>query len=98
MKPLKIAAINFHSIIGNIDENLKNTEKWLKKLQKKRPQIFVFPELALTGYSTKPEILNLAEPIPGPSSKHLIALSAHYQTCIITEIIEKIKNIFYITQ
>jgi predicted amidohydrolase len=49
--------------------NLQKIEEYAKKAKKQNAELVVFPELSLTGYTVRDEIYELAEKIPGPSTR-----------------------------
>ena len=56
---------------GSKKENIQKMQKYIKKAKKRNAQLIVFPELSLTGYTIRDQIYELAETIPGPSTKAL---------------------------
>ncbi len=54
---MKIAAIHSKSIIGDLDFNLQETSRWLKKLSGDGVKFALFPELNLSGYTKNEEVL-----------------------------------------
>ena len=89
MKNICIATVIFNSPIGQIDNNILKMEKWIIKAKRKNAEIICFPELNITGYSTKPEIKDFAEKIPGKSTLLLIAQAKKYKIVILAGILEK---------
>ena len=61
--------------IADKEKNLKAISTQANKARKKSVDILVFPELHLTGYTMRDEVYNLAEPIPGPSTKKVEAIA-----------------------
>jgi predicted amidohydrolase len=53
------------------------------KARRKNVDILIFPELQLTGYTMRDEVYNLAEPIPGPSTRKLEALAKEHGLHIV---------------
>ena len=49
-----IAIVQLEPIKGNIDKNIENHLKWIRKAASRNADIVVFPELSLTGY--EPEL------------------------------------------
>jgi len=47
---VNLALIQYKSVPGNIEENIKRHINWIEKAQKKGADFVVFPELSLTGY------------------------------------------------
>jgi len=50
-------------------ENLTKIKKTVIKAKKQAADLIIFPELSLTGYVVRDQIYELAETIPGPSTK-----------------------------
>jgi predicted amidohydrolase len=50
-------------------ENLAKIEQTVIKAKKQAADLVIFPELSLTGYVVRDQIYELAETIPGPSTK-----------------------------
>ena len=56
---------------ANKTDNLKRIEKAVVKAKRQSADIVIFPELSLTGYVVRDQIYELAETVPGPSTKIL---------------------------
>lgn len=87
---IHIAVVNFKTVWGNKNENLKAIEEYCYKAYKKGVEMIVFPETALTGYTneTNKEFkdkmhVRLAETIPGYSTGIIAELAKKYQMYII---------------
>jgi len=65
---MKIALISMRPKIGDKKANLQIMEGYIVKT---KADFYVFGEISLTGYRCKDELRNLAEPISGPSIKHM---------------------------
>jgi len=50
-------------------ENIKKMEEIVAKANKQAAELVIFPELSLTGYVVRDQLYELAETIPGPSTK-----------------------------
>jgi predicted amidohydrolase len=48
---LNISVVNFYSIWGDPEQNLKRMVGYVKSAARTGAQIVVFPEMALTGYT-----------------------------------------------
>ncbi|KAH3662394.1 hypothetical protein OGAPHI_005646 [Ogataea philodendri] len=48
---LRIAAIQLNPLLGKIEENVRTASKLVEAVKSKKPDIVIFPELALTGYN-----------------------------------------------
>lgn len=65
---MKLALISMKPEICKKEKNLKKMEGFIKKV---KADMYVFPELSLTGYPIKDEIQDLAETIDGPSISYV---------------------------
>jgi len=92
MKDIRIAAVIFNSIVNQPQNNLERMAHWIKQAQKQAAQLICFPELSVTGYSTRPEIKEAAEPVPGPISRQLQKLAHDHQMVILAGMAEKDEN------
>jgi (R)-amidase len=45
--------------------------------------MIIFPELSLTGYVVRDQIYELAEPVPGPSTRILARIAQKAETHVI---------------
>ncbi len=98
MKNIRIATVISHSIVGESKKNIASMEKWVLSAKKENADIICFPELNITGYSNREEILNSAEPIPGPSTKVLLKLANINNIVILAGLVEKNKkNRFFVS-
>ena len=89
MKDIRIAAVIFNSAVGQVQHNLERMLPWIKKAKKEGADLICFPELNVTGYSTKPEIKGCAESIPGPISERLVQMAQENQIVILAGMAEK---------
>ena len=89
MKDIRIAAVTFNSAVSRIQDNLDKMASWVKQAKNQEAQLICFPELNVTGYSTKPEIKGCAESIPGPSSDRLVQMAQEHQIVILAGMAEK---------
>ncbi len=89
MKNISIATVVYNSPLGNIENNISRMEKWIIEARKKKAEIICFPELNISGYSTKTEIKDFAEKIPGPSTLFLIEKAKEHKIVILAGIAEK---------
>jgi len=65
----KIALAQISCKQADKTENLRKIKKTVAKAKRQGAELVIFPELSLTGYVVKDEIYELAERIPGPSTK-----------------------------
>jgi predicted amidohydrolase len=81
-------------------ENIKIMEKTVAKAKKQGANLVIFPELALTGYVVRDQIYQIAEPIPGPSTKTTENIAKKAKVHIVfgmPELSEKTKATIYNT-
>ena len=74
-KSLTVAVVSSHSKFCDPRANLKHFESLIRDAVAKGARLVCFPELALMSYTTEKEILEVAEPIPGPSTEKLEAIA-----------------------
>jgi predicted amidohydrolase len=82
------------------DENLAKIEKYTMKAKEQGANLVVFPELSLTGYVVRDQIYELAETVPGRSTKKIEQLAKMTDMHIIfgmPELSEKTKATLYNT-
>ena len=80
---IKLALAQISSKRENKKENLLKIEELTAKAKEKCADLVIFPELSLTGYVLHDQIYELAEIIPGPSTKKIEELSKKTGTHII---------------
>ena len=71
MEEFKVALAQFPCKIGNKQHNIQRMAKHAQRAQRQKADILVFPEMALTGYTIRDLAYELAEDIPGPSTKKI---------------------------
>ena len=81
MERMKIALCQRRSVLGDKDRNIAAMEKVLKEF--KGADIYVFPELYLTGYKIRDKVWELAEEINGRSVDRIIKLAEEYGVNIV---------------
>lgn len=89
MEDIRIAAIIFRSVSGNVRRNLDAMVHWITVAKNKGAHIICFPELNITGYSNLKEIKNAAEPVPGAITRDLSNISESRKIVILAGIVEK---------
>jgi NAD+ synthase (glutamine-hydrolysing) len=50
MRTFRIAMVQMNPTVGDLDGNVRRITGWLKEAKKAKPDLVVFPELAITGY------------------------------------------------
>lgn len=72
--------------------NLKNAERFIRKAAKQGAQVVCLPELFLSEYFCQSEdhaCFQLAEPIPGPTTKKMEALAKELKIVLIASLFER---------
>lgn len=90
-KPYKVALIQMQCFPDK-EKSLKSAVKFLEEAAAKGADIACLPELFLTDYfcqTENPDLFDLAEPIPGPTTKVLADLAKKLKMIIIGSIFEK---------
>jgi predicted amidohydrolase len=94
----KIALSQISCKRGDKTANIKKMENNVKKAKKRGADMVIFPELALTGYTVRDELYELAETIPGKSTETLEKLAKQTRMYIIfgmPELSEKTQATIY---
>lgn len=86
---VNVALAQISCKVGDKDHNIRKIERYVKQAKKKRANLIVFPELALTGYVCRDLVYELAEPIPGPSVSRLEAIAKRENMHIVLGMLEK---------
>lgn len=68
---IRLALAQISSKRENKKENLRKIEEFTIKAKEQAADLVIFPELSLTGYVVRDQIYELAETIPGPSTKRI---------------------------
>ncbi len=88
---LKVATVQ-HSCINDIDQNLQSTIQGIHEAANQGAKLIVLQELHRSLYfcqTQNPKLFDLAEPIPGPTTKRLGAIAAELDIVIVASIFEK---------
>jgi predicted amidohydrolase len=97
---IKLALAQISSRRENKKENLQKIEEFTMKAKEQAADLVIFPELSLTGYVVHDQIYELAEVIPGPSTKKIEELAKKTGAHIIfgmPELSEKTKATIFNT-
>jgi predicted amidohydrolase len=68
---IRLALAQISSKRENKKENLRKIEEFTIRAKEQAADLVIFPELSLTGYVVRDQIYELAETIPGPSTKRI---------------------------
>jgi len=69
MTKIKIALAQIEARRENKKENLRKIQQFTEKAHEQGANLVIFPELSLTGYVMGDQVYEMAETIPGPSSR-----------------------------
>jgi predicted amidohydrolase len=97
---INIALAQISSKRENKKKNLAKIEELTLKAKREAADLVIFPELCLTGYVIRDQVYNLAETIPGPSTKRIAELARKTGMHIIfgmPEVSEKTKATLFNT-
>ncbi len=91
---MKIGYFQFNPRFGELEENRKQLKKTLTNAD---ADLIVLPELPVSGYfiSTREEAEILAEPVPGPTTDILKAISSQTGTYFVTGLLETANGNLY---
>ena len=89
MKDIRVATVISNSPVSKTMHNFDQMVRWVKEAKKKGASIICCPEMNITGYSTKQDIIDAAEPVPGQITKELTKLAESENIVILAGIAEK---------
>jgi len=89
MKDIRIATVISHSPVNKTRHNLDQMIRLVEEAKKKGASIICFPEMNITGYSTREDIIDTAEPVSGPITKEIVKLAESEHIVILAGIAEK---------
>jgi predicted amidohydrolase len=86
---IKAALAQMSCKVGDKTQNMRTMATYIMEAKKQKADITLFPELSVTGYVTKDRTYELAETIPGPSTKKIEKLAKENHIYVIHGMIEK---------
>lgn len=89
MKNIRIAVVISNSPVGKIRQNLDALVKRVKEAKKKDAAIICFPEMNITGYSTRKKIVDSAKFVPSSVTDELAELAEKENITILAGLAEK---------
>ncbi len=92
MQDIRIAAVIFNSIVDEPRRNLERMKSFIDRAKSQAADLICFPELNVTGYSTKASVEESAEPVPGPISRRLHQMAREYEITILAGMAQKGDN------
>jgi len=108
MTKIKVAAVCPTMVAGDPQKNLQTLTRWSEQAASENADLVMFPEMYVTGLATdsayeanlasKDIFLSLAEPIPGPITEELTAISRRLGIFLCAGMLEKEGDQSFITQ
>lgn len=89
MKDIRIAAVVMSSPVGDIEENLNRMARWCDRAHKKGAALVCFPELNITGYTTRYDIHQVAQSLAGVISTRLLDMAKATNMVILAGMAER---------
>ncbi len=83
MPTLRIAATMLRSPVGRVDENLAAVVAWTRQARREGARLICFPEMTLTGYSTRGAIMRHAMRADSPAAERLRQLAQQEDITIL---------------
>jgi len=80
---IKVAACQYATVLGDKETNIQLSLEWLDRAGKEGVQLVALPELITTGYAGGERMLELAEPVPGPTTERWGKMARQYGYYII---------------
>jgi N-carbamoylputrescine amidase len=92
MKALRVAMAVMHSPVSRIERNLARMAHWTSLAVQSGAQVICFPELNVTGYTTRARICTTALTVPGPVSDRICQMAADSGITILAGLAEQSKT------
>lgn len=92
MKDIRIAMVVCRCPVGRVKRNLERTGYWALRAKEKGADIVCFPELNLTGYSNRKEIVEYAISARGPEIDELVRLAVDQKIALLVGFAEQNKE------
>ncbi|KPJ74462.1 MAG: hypothetical protein AMJ54_17015, partial [Deltaproteobacteria bacterium SG8_13] len=89
MKNVRIALAVMNCPVGRNRENLERVDHWTAEAGRQGVQILCFPELCISGYTTRSMAADTAECVPGPAADRLQQLAGREKVVILAGLAEK---------
>jgi predicted amidohydrolase len=89
MKDIRIAAVIMNCPVRRVEDNLDRMADWVQTAKKRAANLVCFPELNVTGYSTRDVIKDSAETVPGAISRSVLTLAREFKLAILAGMLER---------
>ncbi len=88
MKDLRIAAVILNCPVGRIGDNLDRMAGWVEAAKDEGAQLVCFPEMNVTGYSTRANIKKVADRVPGSISESVWSMAKEFDIAVLAGLAE----------
>jgi len=95
---MMVVVVSSVSRYADIEANLAHVGELVSRAATQGVRLVCFPELALGGYGLGPELIAVAEELPGPVTEQLVAIAAEHDVCLSVGVPEREGDRFYIAQ
>ncbi len=85
---LRIAAVITEAPLGRFQANLDQAAAWVRRTKDEGARLVCFPEMNLSGYSTRAAVRRLAQPLDGPLVGRIEALAMQTRIVILAGLVE----------
>ena len=89
MENVRIALVVMNCPVGRNRENLERVDHWTQEAGRQGVQIVCFPELCISGYTTRKLAADTAELVPGPAVDKLQEVAVREKMVILAGLAEK---------
>ena len=83
MKPVTLLLAQSAPKLLDKQRNIRTISEQADKARRRNIDLLIFPELHLTGYTMRDEVYNLAEPVPGPSTRKVEKIAREHSVHIV---------------
>ncbi len=80
---IRVALAQVQPATRDVPANLRTFDNAIERASSEGADLVIFPELALTGYGCGDAFFDVAEPVPGPSTEHLVETARRHQLHVI---------------
>ncbi len=92
---MKIWLVQMQPEVRDKTRNLSKIHSYLDRASRENVKVIVFPELALTGYMCRTDFIDLAEPLPGPSTLEVIKRTTREKFYVVLGVPERAEGWIY---
>jgi predicted amidohydrolase len=101
MRSFTVAAVQCSPKYGEIDANLRSLEELITEASddagNKKPDLFLFPELSVSGFVIDKTIADIAQPVPGPATRSLMRTASRHKVTLCAGLVEIDRGLHYNT-